>query len=212
MSLSSSRVNFLAIGKEASLNVAEIFEAARDASAHYPRWLDFGCGPGRVSRHLAGRREVAELWGADVDAEAITWAAAHLPGRYSRIDADPPTPLPASHFDVVYAGSVFTHLDEERQLRWVTELHRILRPGGLLIASTHAPGLSAFRPDLSPQDREQLVSRGFLFAPGSGPFSEDSAFHSPEYLVETWGKLFGLQVYRQFALNAYQDLVAWKKW
>ena len=147
-----------------------------------------------------------------MDAEAVAWDAAHLPGRYVRLDADPPTPLPASHFDVVYAGSVFTHFDEERQLRWLTELHRILRPGGLLIASSHAPSLSAFRPDLAPEDRERLLSRGFLFAPGSGPFSEDSAFHSSDYLVKTWGKLFGLQAYRQFALNAYQDLAAWKKW
>ena len=76
VALSGGRKAFLAIGEDASRNVADIFEAARDASADYPRWLDFGCGPGRVSRHMAGRREVCELWGADVDAEAIAWAAA----------------------------------------------------------------------------------------------------------------------------------------
>jgi len=156
--------------------------------------------------------EVRELWGVDVDADAIAWCRASLPGHYRVIGPAPPMPLATGFFDVVLASSVFTHLDEARQLGWIAELHRVLRPGGLLIASTHAPSLSAFRPDLSTKDRDELERRGFLFAPGGKPFSSNSTFHSRDYLVTTWGRLFGLERYLQYGLNRHQDLSAWRKW
>lgn len=210
--LNSSRREYDAIGRQAATDVARLFLAGRDPSRRYPRWLDFGCGPGRVARHLARLEEIDELWGADVDREAVDWAASNLPGHYVAIGPDPPTPSPPNHFDVIYAGSVFTHLAEARQGQWLAELHRILAPGGLLLASTHSPSLSFMRPDLEPGERQVLVERGFLFAPGSGPFSDDSAFHSREYLLSTWGKLFGLAVFLEYGLNGYQDLTAWRKW
>ena len=211
MALTSRRDDFLRIGAEAAADVLETFALARDADGAYPRWLDFGCGPGRVARHLARHAEIRELWGVDVDRASVAWAAAHLPGRFATVEPDPPAALPESAFDVVYAGSVFTHFDEARQRRWLAELARLLRPGGLLIASTHGPSLAAFRPDLSDAQRQDLARRGFLFAPGGGPFSEDSAFHSAEYLAETWSRHFSIVLHRPYGLNRFQDLVACRK-
>ncbi len=208
----SSRATFLSTGREASENIRDVFEASRQPGSRYARWLDFGCGCGRVARHLERTVPIDELWGIDVDEEALRWTASHFRGSYERVAADPPTSLPAAHMDVVYAGSVFTHLSEERQLAWLAELHRVMRPGGLLIASTHAPGLSWSRPDLSEEARRTLARRGFLFAAGGGRFNDDSAFHSCEYLVATWGRCFGLRHFRENGLNRYQDLSVWQKW
>ena len=208
----SSRATFLSAGREASENIRDVFEASRQPASRYARWLDFGCGCGRVARHLERTVPIGELWGIDVDEEALRWTASHVRGRYARVAADPPTALPPGHMDVVYAGSVFTHLSEERQLAWLAELHRVMRPGGLLIASTHAPGLSWSRPDLSEDDRQALARRGFVFAAGGGRFNDDSAFHSREYLVATWGRCFGLRHFRENGLNRYQDHSVWEKW
>ena len=41
-------------------------------------------------------------------------------------------------FDLIYSYSVFSHLAEEIHLRWLAEFHRLLRPGGLLVATTRA--------------------------------------------------------------------------
>ena len=76
VALNSSRAEFVAIGREAASNVEEVFAAARVPARGYPRWLDFGCGPGRVARHLAEFPEIEELWGADVDRKAVEWAEA----------------------------------------------------------------------------------------------------------------------------------------
>lgn len=208
----SSRRSFFRRGQEAVAAIEEVLAAPGRDARGLPRWLDFGCGCGRVARHLARAPFVRELTGVDVDADAIAWAAANLPGTYRVIPFHPPTDLESSRFDAIYAGSVFTHFDEGRQLRWLEELHRLLRPGGLLIASTHSPSLSWNRPDLTLAQRRELSERGFVFAAGQGNFNDDSAFHSTDYLVATWGRLFGLAHFRQYGLNAYQDLTVWEKW
>ncbi len=212
VSLTSSRSEFLLVGRDACAAIRRVFEASRRANQRYPRWLDYGCGSGRLARHLAALSEVEELCGVDVDGDAIAWCSAHLPGLYLVIPERPPTGLPAGHFDVVCAVSVFTHLDEKRQLEWLAELHRALRPGGLLIASTHAPELTYMRPDLSREQLTFLSRRGFLFAPGHGEFNDDGTFHTRQYLMETWGRLFGLLHYEDYGLNGYQDLSVWIKW
>ncbi|HYB54481.1 MAG TPA: class I SAM-dependent methyltransferase [Thermoanaerobaculia bacterium] len=208
----SSRRVFATTGAEAAAAIRRVFEATRDPAAEYPRWLDFGCGCGRVARHLAQMPEVRELSGVDIDGVAIAWASKQLPGHYETIESVPPTRLPERRYDVIYAGSVFTHLPEDGQFSWLRELHRLLRAGGLLIASTHPPSLSWTRPDISPADIGVLVSRGFLFLPGRGAFNDDAAFHSREYLLESWGAHFGLRCFLQSGLNNYQDLAVWQKW
>jgi SAM-dependent methyltransferase len=98
--------------------------------------LDFGCGCGRVTRWW--RELDAEVHGSDVDAPAVAWCRANLGfGHFAVNELPPPLPYGDSTFDLVYAFSVLTHLTEELQRPWLDELRRILRPGGLLVLSTH---------------------------------------------------------------------------
>jgi SAM-dependent methyltransferase len=94
--------------------------------------LDFGCGCGRTSRHWQ-----RPVHGTDIRPELVDWCQEHLPGVYSVNEPEPPTQYPDSSFDVVYAVSVFTHLTVDRQEQWLAEFARIIRPGGLLLLTTH---------------------------------------------------------------------------
>ena len=51
-----------------------------------------------------------------------------------RTSGEPPLDFASGSFDLIWALSVFTHLTDN-SLPWLAELHRTLRPGGLLIAS-----------------------------------------------------------------------------
>ena len=60
----------------------------------------------------------------------------HASGDIPR-DRDPGAcPYPDDSFDVVYACSVFSHLPETLHLLWLAEIRRVLRPGGVLVATT----------------------------------------------------------------------------
>ncbi|HEX4494568.1 MAG TPA: methyltransferase domain-containing protein, partial [Thermoanaerobaculia bacterium] len=122
-----------------------------------------------------------------------------------------PLAFAAGSFDVVLAISIFTHMDEAAQHSTLAEISRLLRPGGLLIASTHGRELLVTRGDLTPGQIAQLDASGFLFVAGSGPFNENSTFHSAEYLAATWGRWFERRLSLPKGLMNYQDLSVWRK-
>ena len=104
--------------------------------------LDFGCGCGRVARHWAG---VAgpEVYGCDYNPDLVAWCVGNLPHlRVTRNELTPPTPYVTGSFDLIYALSVFSHLDEALQRAWLAEYRRLLRPGGLLVLSVLGETLS----------------------------------------------------------------------
>jgi SAM-dependent methyltransferase len=106
------------------------------------RVLDFGCGSGRVLRHFADEAHDAELWGCDIHADSVRWLQESLspPFRFQLNGALPPLDQPDDSFDLVIALSVFTHLPDS-WAQWLCELHRVLKPGGLLLATFHGEGL-----------------------------------------------------------------------
>ena len=99
--------------------------------------LDFGCGCGRVVRHWADLPRT-RLVGSDYNARLVAWCRTNLPfAHFDRNELAPPVRYSDGEFDVVYALSVFTHLPEELQHRWLDEFARVLRPGGHLLLTLH---------------------------------------------------------------------------
>ncbi len=206
---SSSRRELVRVGRELAHSILGRLEEA--GAPRGGRWLDFGCGCGRVARALLAFAELDELVGVDPDELGVAWCAERLDGRFLVSPTRPPLPFEDDTFDVVVAVSVFTHLDEEPQLAWLRELRRILRPGGVLLASTHSPELTFMRPDLSEDEHRKLQARGFLFSPGHGRFNDDGAFHTEEYLASAWGELYERQLFKPRGLDDFQDVSVWRK-
>jgi SAM-dependent methyltransferase len=157
------------------------------------RALDFGCGAGRILRHLLAEAQVAELHGVDIDEPSIDWLRDNLaPPLHVAVNGErPPLRFGDRHFDLIWAISVFTHITEEWSA-WLLELHRILRPGGLLIASFHGAGSDyglAAMPWHEGWDPDRIgmhvSSLGASWEAG-GP----TVFHSPWWLRAHWGRAF----------------------
>lgn len=115
----------------------EIAEKSGKPLGPSSRILDYGCGWGRMIRFFMKDVAPANLWGIDCYDEVIEicvrtnkWC------NFQLVDPLPPTNLPDGSFDLVYSYSVFSHLSEDAHLRWLEEFHRILKPGGLVIATT----------------------------------------------------------------------------
>jgi ubiquinone/menaquinone biosynthesis C-methylase UbiE len=97
------------------------------------RILDYGCSAGRMIRHLDRILESTEVWGVDVASEHIYWNQLHLDGRFNfaTVTTLPSLPFEDNYFGLVYAGSVFTHIDDLCDAT-LLELRRITKGGGLL--------------------------------------------------------------------------------
>jgi SAM-dependent methyltransferase len=99
--------------------------------------LEFGCGWGRMIRLFLRDVEPQNLWGIDCMPAAIEICQSTNPYcRFQLVEPLPPSPIGQQTFDLVYAYSVFSHLSEDAHERWLGEFTRILRPGGLLVATT----------------------------------------------------------------------------
>jgi SAM-dependent methyltransferase len=128
---------FLRGGSERAGAIAgAVGEAGLDI-ARCGRILDFGCGCGRVIRHMPDRSD-ADLYGSDLNPRLIRWCRDNLAfGSFRTNDLAPPLGYDDDFFDLVYSVSVLTHLDEELQNRWLRELERITAPGGAVLVTTH---------------------------------------------------------------------------
>ena len=120
--------------------------------------LDFGCGAGPMIRCLRPLAEAGEVWGVDLSAEHVWWCRRALgaPFRFAVTSTTPHLPFRDGTFDLVYCGSVFSHIPEQPDT-WLCELARVIRPGGTLYA-TYVPieGMRRYlerRPDLHFSER-----------------------------------------------------------
>lgn len=113
----------------------EMLRLAGDVAGR--RILDAGCGSGPLSAALRDRG--AEVTGFDVSAAMVELARTRLGEDADLIVHDLADPLPYADaaFDDVVASLVVHYLED-----WtgpLAELHRVLKPGGRLILSTHHP-------------------------------------------------------------------------
>lgn len=100
--------------------------------------LDFGCGWGRILRFFLRDVDPSELWGIDIRHKSIEVACQLFQGKghFEAINAHPPTAFPEGMFGLIYSYSVFSHLAEDVHNEWLAEFRRILKPDGILIATT----------------------------------------------------------------------------
>jgi SAM-dependent methyltransferase len=190
--------------------------AAYDAiTAHVPldgvdAVLDFGCGCGRVTRYWAGFP--GSVAGSDVSVKAVDWCRSNLGfARFETNDLAPPLAFADAGFDLVYALSVFTHLTEDLQAAWRDELRRVLRPGGVLLVTTHG---ASYAPRLDPNERARFDRGELVVRWGDLPGTNlCSAYHPERYLRETFADGFTfLELEPEGARgNPTQDIVLLRK-
>jgi SAM-dependent methyltransferase len=98
------------------------------------RVLDFGCGSGKVVAALRGRGP--ELHCCDLHAPSVAWIARTYPDVHAFTNGyEPPVARPDGHFGLLLAWSVLTHLDRDGQRAWLAEWARLVRPGGIVLAT-----------------------------------------------------------------------------
>ena len=130
---------------------ARHFDFARSTPVQILEW---GCGTGRLLRHLRRMYEPAavEIRGSDYNPAVVEWSANAFPDIPIFCNGvAPPLKLGENSIDIAYCSSVFTHLSDDLCRRWIAELTRVVRPGGL-ISFTIAGSRFAYRYQESEKD------------------------------------------------------------
>ena len=200
---------FLAMGRLCAEDIVKTLALRRQQLSDFKTILDFGVGCGRTLRALAPLAPDAHFYGADIDVEAIEWCRANLgPATFTTNGPLPPLPFANRQFDLIFAISVFTHLNENYQFQWLAELRRVARPGALVIVTLHGESLFHFVP---PDQRRSVDTNGFAFVEsetwrGTFPDWYQNAFHSPHYVSRWYSRFFNVLAHVPQGLAGHQDI------
>jgi SAM-dependent methyltransferase len=207
--------SYLDSGRQCSHDIrAALAQIGKDVES-FRDILDFGCGCGRTIIWFGASDHAAHISGTDIDVTAIEWCRSYLTFATFQVNQPlPPLPYEANCFDLVYALSVFTHLNEDYQVLWLRELQRVTKPKGFVLLSLHG---SYYWSNLLPREIEAIKKTGILFlqAPEAmqGIFPEwyQNAYHTQEYVFSAFSKYFDIVKYIPLGLDSCQDIVLMQK-
>ena len=210
-------LSFVNVGRRCAQDIQTTMQLSGVSISSLQTVLDFGCGCGRTLNWLSKENGAIRFFGTDIDEEAIEWCRGNFTDIEFLINGlSPPLSFSGNTFDLVYAISVFSHLDEEDHLEWLRELRRVLRPGGFLLVSYHGAQSQTL---LSAKDRKLIANKGFLFkVEGLGkhklnglPDTYQTAYVSTDYINEYWSELFRIEHVIHDGMNAHQSVVLMRK-
>jgi SAM-dependent methyltransferase len=98
--------------------------------------LDLPCGHGRVMRVLRAAFPDATLIACDLDREGVDYCARTFGAVPVYSDVDPARVRIDHEVELIWVGSLFTHVDPARWEGFLDLFAQVLRPGGILVFTT----------------------------------------------------------------------------
>lgn len=123
------------VGESAMRN---IFSALLLANAQEPRAvLDFACGSGRVSRWLRVAFPDAVFDVSDVRDDSLAFCTSAFGCTAWRSSDDLDAVSAPRSYDLIWSGSLLTHLSERASILFMRKFAQWLTPGGVAVFTTH---------------------------------------------------------------------------
>jgi len=123
----------------AEYKIADLATLVRGNGLPCDRIFDFGSGIGNSIPYFRKYFGQNELSYGDVSARSLEIARARFGGTETHVLIGDAIPLPAASKDIVFSACVFHHIPHDEHVRWLTELRRVTRPGGVLVIYEHNP-------------------------------------------------------------------------
>jgi SAM-dependent methyltransferase len=159
----SYQLNYKKYLDDGELTAHEILDSVKNDLPLNPSILDWGCGPARITRHLKKFCLGASVTGSDTNTNTIAWNKTHIGGiDFVLQHHTPPLPFSNEQFNLIIGFSVLTHIPASAQQNWLGELHRILKPGGIIWITTHG---HYFIEQLSATSKQQIREQGIYSTP-----------------------------------------------
>jgi len=179
--------------------------------------MDFGCGFGRVQRGLRAVFHDARIVASDINREGVDFCTENFGAEGWYQKSWPPVFVEGVSFDLIWAGSVMTHLPAERTMVAMNGLLDLLAPGGVLVSTFHGR-YSIYRQKnirkYVSDDQFKVIengygNEGYGFA---GTFDDNYGFSvcRPSWIFEVIGRRQDIRVvsFIEKGWDNHQDVVA----
>lgn len=125
----------------------KLYRHVKHASSNYGRplnenshVLDFGCGWGRIARFFLREVKRENFYGVDVVPKLVEICQDTFQSdNFLALEQKGTLPFKDETFDIVFANSVFSHLEPDLNMAWMKDIHRTLQPGGLAMLTIIDP-------------------------------------------------------------------------
>jgi len=170
---------YFKVGESAISVIDECLSAA--GTTKVTSVLDYACGYGRVLRWTKARFPDARILASDVDGKALAAVKDTLGVETRAADIECSRDF-GETFDLIWTGSLLTHLREADTCRVLAFLLRQLSPLGLFVFTTHGPYVARRIATgdklygLDEQAAEQLISSYKKTGYGFGVYSNQRSY------------------------------------
>lgn len=113
-----------------------------DSVKFIPPILDVGCGNGFIAKIIQSNRNQKFDWGIDLSPEEIKFAKKSGSYKKCRVANVYNLPFDNQIFNTVFSNSVIEHIPNLNQA--LSEMSRVLKPGGQLIITAPTPYLTTY--------------------------------------------------------------------
>jgi ubiquinone/menaquinone biosynthesis C-methylase UbiE len=124
------------------------------------RILDVGSGYGWTADSLSKKAD--EVWGVDMDQQALAEAAKNYPNIKFIHQTGAELPFPDEMFDAVILSDVIEHVGDENKQHVIDEIWRVLKPGGQFVFTAPHTGLFAWADPLDFKRRFTPIYRIYM--------------------------------------------------
>ncbi len=195
---------YFIIGRECFKSIENIIRFSGKSFREVRTFLDFACGYGRVTRFLIQEIESTKVWVSDIYKDAVDFQKKYfmVNGFYS--ETEPSRLVFPGNFEIIYVGSLFSHLPANRFEEWLSTLYNVLDDDGILIFSTHGESLCP--------EGLQIDPSGFTFFNWSESRSLSSKEYGSTFVKRDWveglGKKIGIAniYFLEKELRGFQDI------
>lgn len=218
---------YLRAGNSAIQNISEALTRGGRSFEDIEFCLDFGCGHGRVLRHLQQLIPPYRITACDIDAEGVGFCAGEF-GVRARISHWKVGEIRLGTYDLIWSGSVFTHLPPADCETLFAKLGRSLAPRGVLVFSVHGEyslgGLEHFYDGLyggeAAQIRREVAEQEISFRPYDESFGTfktpyGMTWHHREYFENRAFELFGDRLepilWKDRGWDLHHDVIAFQR-
>jgi SAM-dependent methyltransferase len=202
--------------------IERVLEVAGKQTHEVERWLDFGCGYGRVIRFLVERVPPERVWACDVIEEGARFCEREF-GVTALVSSPDVESVEVGRFDFLYAISVVSHLNERNTEAFLRLVGDALVVGGIALFTTHGEWSLEHAELYGPEYAEvadalaaEIGAVGIAYR--RYPYTSDDygmTWHSREFIETTMSRLHDGTVvplmFEPHGLDGHQDVYAFRR-